>query len=58
MAKKPILTAAEAASIVKDGMTITTSGFVGSCMPEALNKALEQRFLMTGSPKNLTLFYS
>lgn len=58
MARKPILTASEAAALVKDGMTITTSGFVGSCMPEALTKALEQRFLTTNSPKNLTFVYS
>ena len=58
MARKPILTASEAAALVKDGMTITTSGFVGSCMPEALTKALEQRFLTTNSPQNLTFVYS
>ena len=58
MSKKPILTAAEAASWVEDGVTISTSGFVARQMPEALNKALEQRFLETGSPKNLTLFYA
>lgn len=57
MAKKPIITAAEAASWVQDGQTIVPAGFVGSGLPEALNKALEQRFLETGSPKNLTLFY-
>ena len=58
MGKKPILTAAEAVMMVRDGMTVTSSGFVASCMPEALSKALEQRFLDTGSPKNLTLFYA
>jgi len=58
MGKKPIITAAEAAQWVKDGDKITTSGFVASGMPEALTKALEKRFLDTGSPKNLTLFYA
>ena len=58
MSKKPIITAAEAASWVKDGDCITTSGFVASGMPEARTKALEQRFLETGSPRNLTLFYA
>ena len=58
MSKKPIISAAEAAAFVKDGDVITTSGFVASAMPEALNRALEARFLETGSPKNLTLFYA
>lgn len=58
MSKKPMITAEDAALMVQDGMTVTSSGFVASCMPEALSKALEQRFLDTGSPKNLTLFYA
>ena len=58
MAKKPVITAAEAALMVRDGMTISTSGFVASAMPEALTKALEERFLKTGSPRDLTLFYA
>ncbi len=57
MDKVKILTAEEAVKLVKDGDTVTTTGFVGSCNPEALNKAIEKRFLETGSPKNLTLFY-
>ncbi|WP_042432541.1 acyl CoA:acetate/3-ketoacid CoA transferase [Faecalispora jeddahensis] len=58
MSKKPMITAANAAGWVKDGDTITTSGFVASVMPEALTRALEARFLETGSPKSLTLFYA
>ncbi|MDR3264709.1 MAG: 3-oxoacid CoA-transferase, partial [Synergistaceae bacterium] len=58
MSKKPVITAAEAAQWVKDNDIITTSGFVASGMPEALTKALEKRFLDTGSPKNLTLLYA
>lgn len=58
MSKVSIITAQEAAAMVTDNMTITTSGFVASDMPEALTKALEKRFLETGSPKNLTLFYA
>ena len=58
MAKKPVITAAEAALMVQDGMTISTSGFVASAMPEALNRALEERFLETGHPCNLTLFFA
>ena len=51
MSKKPIITAAEAASWVKDGDFITTSGFVASGMPEAITKALEQRFRRPGLPR-------
>ena len=58
MAKKPVITAVEAAAMVKDGMTISTSGFVASAMPEALTRALEERFLAAGTPKGLTLFYA
>ena len=48
MSKVSIITAGEAAALVGDSMTVTTSGFVASDMPEALSKALEQRFLETG----------
>lgn len=57
MKKVNILTAEEAVKLVKDGDTVTTTGFVASSNAEALTKAVEKRFLETGSPKNLTLFY-
>lgn len=52
------LKANEAANLVSDGDLIVTGGFVGSCCPECLTKALENRFLETSSPKNLTLMYA
>jgi len=58
MAKKPIISAAEAAALVKDGDTITCSGFVAIGLPESLNKALEKRFLETGHPRDLFYFYA
>ena len=58
MSKVSIITAQEAASMVTDHMTITTSGFVASGLPEALTCALEERFLKTGQPRDLTLFYA
>ncbi len=58
MKKVKVLTAAEAAMLVKDGDTVATGGFVGSGSPEALTRALEKRFLETGCPKELTLFHA
>ena len=58
MSVKPIISAAEAAKFVQDGMTFVTTGFVACEMPESLNKALEKSFLETGHPRDLTLFYA
>lgn len=58
MSKVSIITAQEAASMVTDHMTITTSGFVASGLPESLSCALEERFIKTGQPRDLTLFYA
>ena len=52
-----IITASEAARLVKDGDMIATSGFVGNCHPEALTAAMERRFLAEGAPRNLGLVY-
>ena len=57
MEKVKVISAAEAAALVKDNDTITTSGFVASALAEELTGALEERFLQTGTPKNLTLIY-
>lgn len=51
------VTKEEAVNIIKDYDTVVTSGFVECANPEALEVALENRFLETGSPQNLTLFY-
>lgn len=53
-----IITAPEAAALVRDGDSLLVSGFVGSGHPEALSAALEQSFLQTGRPRDLTLVYS
>ncbi len=57
MKQVKVITAAQAAQLVKDNDTVTMNGFVGSGQPEALSSALEARFLETGAPKNLTLIY-
>jgi propionate CoA-transferase len=56
MAKK-VIAAAEAVKFIQNGDVVATSGFVGNGHPEALTAALEKRFLESGAPHNLTLFY-
>ncbi len=58
MSKVKVLTAQEAVMMVQDNMTVATNGFVASGLPEELTSALEQRFIETGSPKNLTYYYA
>ena len=58
MRKVNIITAEQAAQLVKDNDTITSIGFVSSAHPEALTKALEKRFLETNTPQNLTYIYA
>jgi propionate CoA-transferase len=53
-----ILSADDAVWLIKDEDRITTSGFVGIGVPEALLKALEARFEKTGAPRALKLFFA
>lgn len=56
--KSKVMTAEAAIALVKDGDMVATGGFVGNGHPEALTKALEKRFVETGSPRNLGLVYA
>lgn len=56
--KNKIISAGDAAALIHDGDTVTTSGFVGIGVPEALLFAVEERFLATAKPRNLTLFFA
>lgn len=56
--RKKVVTAADAAALIKDGDTLTTSGFVGIGVPDALLAAVEQRFLDTGHPRGLSLVFA
>lgn len=48
----------EAVSLVESNSTIATGGFVGCAHPELLTSKLEEHFLKTGKPENLTLIYA
>lgn len=51
------LSAAEAVKLIPSDCTVATGGFVGNAVPEELEIALENRFVETGEPRNLTLTY-
>ena len=56
--KGKIVTAEEAVRLIRDGDTIVTGGFVGIGFAEYLAIALENRFLETSQPRQLTLVYA
>lgn len=54
-----IMTAAEAIhTFIKDGDTVAFNGFVGAVHPEEVTKTMQEEFLATGSPKDLTVLYA
>ena len=55
MLKNKVVSADEAVARISEGAVIATTGFVQSCIPEALHAALEKRFVETSSPRDLTL---
>ncbi|MGD8192431.1 acyl CoA:acetate/3-ketoacid CoA transferase [Brevibacillus ginsengisoli] len=53
-----VITASQAAELIKDGDTVAASGFGLACWAEEVGIAVEQRFLETGHPKNLTVMHA
>ena len=53
-----ILTAQQAAMLVKDQDKVILGGFIGAVVPEAIEKALGEQFAHTGHPKNLELYFA
>jgi propionate CoA-transferase len=53
-----IISADKAIEKIKDHDCIDIGGFVGIAHPEALTRTLEERFVNTGTPKNLTIVYA
>lgn len=58
LTKNKIISAAEAVEQIRDGDTVVTGGFVGIGFAEEIAVALEQRFLRTQAPRDLTLVYA
>ena len=62
--RSKIVSAAQAARLIRDGDTVATGGFVGIGFAENVAVAIEKRFLgedpesSAGSPRNLTLAYA
>lgn len=56
--KVKFLNAAQAVDLIHDNDCIATSGFVTIGIPEEIETALEEKFLKTGNPAGLTLYYA
>lgn len=54
-ARDKLVGAAEAVRLIRDGDAVAIGGFMGIGFPEELTCALEERFLQTGGPRDLTL---
>lgn len=53
-----VMTPDDAVALIKDRDTVTISGFVGVGVPDELLLALENRFLGSRTPKDLTLLFA
>lgn len=58
MHEDKIVTVDEAIALIRDGDTVSCSGFVGIGTPEYLISALERRFVESASPVDLTLIFA
>ena len=56
--KGKVVSATEAVRVIRDGDTIATGGFVGIGFAEEIAIELENYFINTGKPRDLTLLYA
>ncbi|MCH4166554.1 MAG: acyl CoA:acetate/3-ketoacid CoA transferase [Megasphaera sp.] len=52
------VTAGEAVRNIPNGATVATSGFVGGIIPEAILKQIQESYLQTKVPRDLTLIFA
>lgn len=52
-----IIDAAAAVASIKDGQTVASVGVIGWITPDAVLKALGERFRQTGAPRDLTFYF-
>jgi propionate CoA-transferase len=58
MKLKKIVEAAAAVAVIHDGDVVASAGYGGNGTPDQLFVALEQRFVESGTPRDLTLVFS
>ena len=58
MIKDKIVSADEAVALIRNGDSVSCSGFVGIGTPEELIAALERRFVESQVPRDLTLVFA
>jgi propionate CoA-transferase len=53
-----VLSPQQAAELIQDGDKIVLGGFIGSVVPEAIESAIGKRFLSSGHPRDLELYFT
>ncbi|WP_430259677.1 acyl CoA:acetate/3-ketoacid CoA transferase [Neorhizobium sp. IRS_2294] len=53
-----VISSTQAAGLLRDNMTVAASGFGGCCHPEMISAAVEERYLLEGAPRDLTLLFA
>ncbi|MCM3764180.1 acyl CoA:acetate/3-ketoacid CoA transferase [Neobacillus niacini] len=58
MAKSKLISSKEASELIFDGAILGIGGFIGTGVAEEIHLEVENRFMSTGKPENLTLVYA